>query len=353
MEILTLSDNPELVTTFAEIPHRLYRGDPHWIPPPAGQTEAALDRERNPFFRYGELEGFVAFRGEEPAGRCAAILNPRLERDGERVGLVGYFESEERYEVAEALLEAALAWLRARGAARAWGPMNFSMWHQYRLMTSGFDREPFLGEPYNPPYYPDYFERFGFEPLATYRSWDLDAAVLGQMLGRLEPFVPAMEQANPGYRSEPLRVDRFREEVARLHGVLSESFATVVEYSPIDEDELHFIFTGYDRFMVPELARIIIDPEDRPVGYIATYPDVAPQARGEDRGPDRVVLHTMALAPGHRRRKLIEQFCVPIGRAMLEGGYARAVGALAREGPTIYDAAGEPTRSYALYGRAI
>ena len=357
MEITSLSSNAALIEPFAELPHRLYEEDPNWVPPPPGAVQRLLGAD-NPFFNYGALEAFVAWDGDRPVGRVAAIDNPRLEREGEPVGLIGFFEAENRYEITEALLTRAIDWLARRGRRRIWGPMNFSMWHSYRMMTRGFDATPFFGEPYNPPHYPEHFERFGFSPIARYYSWDLGESAMRGILDKARPFLPALEAANEGYRIEPLNVDRFQDEVVRIHGVLNESFATAFEYSPITARELQFIFDGYERFMIPELAQIVVSPEDEPVGYLATYPDVAPMLRAAREGggaastsPDRVILHTMVLKKAHRRRYLIERFLVPMAETIMnEFGYRQAVGALAREGPTIYDSTGDPSRAYALYG---
>ena len=342
----------ELEQAFAELPQRLYADDRRWIPVPAEHTRRLLSSD-NPFFRYGELEAFLALDGDRPVGRCAAMINPRLQRDGETIGLVGFFEAEDRDEISEALLREACSWLRERGRRRIWGPMNFSMWHGYRLMTRGFDQSPFFGEPYNPPHYPRHFERFGFTPLARYYSWDLGEEHIREFWEKASPFLPALEAANKGYRIEPIRLDRYDEEVVRIHGVLSESFSNVLEYSPIDADEMLAIFEGYDEFMIPELARIVISPEGEDVGYLATYPDIAPllraRADGGDAEVDRLVLHTMALTKPHRRKQVIETFAIPMLKEMLDKGFFKLMGALAREGRTIYHNVAEPTREYTLY----
>jgi GNAT superfamily N-acetyltransferase len=343
----------ELAQAFAELPDRLYADDPNWVPIPADSTRKLLSAD-NPFFRYGELEAFVAIEGDRVVGRCAAMINPRLKRDDQQVGLVGFFELEDREEIAKALLDEAVAWLKARGAARVWGPMNFSMWHGYRLMTRGFDKTPFFGEPYNPPHYPQHLERFGFQPMSRYYSWDLDEGHIKEFWDKASPFLPALQAANKGYRIEPIRLDRYDEEVVRIHGVLNESFTNVLEYSSIEADELRSIFDGYDAFMIPELAQLVISPDGEEVGYLATYPDIAPKLRAarNPSGPaevERLVLHTMALKKAHRRRQVIETFAIPMLKAMLDQGFTKLIGALAREGRTIYHNVAEPTREYTLY----
>src|SRR5690606_22285624 len=132
---------------FIELPFALYADDARWIPPLRLEQRFALS-EHNPFFGHGEMRCFLA-RGEggAPVARAAAIINHELAPGGEPVGLVGFFESRDDAPAAEAVLDAACAWLRERGRRAAWGPVNFSIYHQYRLMTKGWDRRPFFGEP--------------------------------------------------------------------------------------------------------------------------------------------------------------------------------------------------------------
>ncbi len=52
--------------------------------------------------------------------------------------------------------------------------------HEFRLLarlpvlTKGFDREPYYGEPDNPAYYPEQFELGGFAPLRAWNSIEIN-----------------------------------------------------------------------------------------------------------------------------------------------------------------------------------
>ena len=132
------------LTRFIKLPWRLYRNEPHWIPPLVSERRRFLDRDKNPFFEHAEAEYFLAWRDGEPVGRISAHIDRRLnEFQGNDWGLFGFFESEDDPEVARALLDAAAGWLaRARAGSEMLGPMDFTTNDECGLLVEGYDREP-------------------------------------------------------------------------------------------------------------------------------------------------------------------------------------------------------------------
>jgi len=100
-------------------------------------------------------------------GRIAAIQNDLHNQIHEdRVGFYGFFESIDDQAVANALWDAAAAWLRTRGGGGGFdtmrGPMSPSVNDECGLLVDGFDTPPTLMMPHNPPYYVALHERYGF-----------------------------------------------------------------------------------------------------------------------------------------------------------------------------------------------
>src|SRR4030095_6719983 len=115
---------------------------------------------KNPFFEHADAEYLLAERSGRVVGRIAAIHN-RLHNQthGDRVGFFGFFESEDNQAVAEALLDAAAAWLRARGLNTIRGPASFSVNDECGVLVKGFEYPPTVMMPHNPPYYPALLEQ--------------------------------------------------------------------------------------------------------------------------------------------------------------------------------------------------
>ena len=102
---------------FLDVPARIYANDPNWVPP-LRSSVAKQFAPSNPFFQYGKLQQFIALSQEagsaQAVGRIVAAVNHRLvEREGQNVGLLGFFECVQDFAVAQALLEAACQWLRS------------------------------------------------------------------------------------------------------------------------------------------------------------------------------------------------------------------------------------------------
>ncbi|HIK56241.1 MAG TPA: hypothetical protein IGS37_13900 [Synechococcales cyanobacterium M55_K2018_004] len=151
---------------FLDVPKLVYANDPNWVPPIRSSVAKTFQPD-NPFFQYGRLQRFIATRfgknGTEAVGRIVASVNDRLiEREGEKIGLFGYFECIEESAVAAGLFQVAEAWLRSQGMTRVRGPINLSTHNGCLFLVDGFDTAPMIMMPYNPAYYPTFTEQFGF-----------------------------------------------------------------------------------------------------------------------------------------------------------------------------------------------
>jgi hypothetical protein len=169
------------VGRFIDLPYRLYARDPLWVPPLRRDVAVLLSRTKNPFFEHAEAEYFLAERNGEPVGRIAAIAN-RLHNEfhHDRVGFFGFFETVRDPAVAGALLDAAAAWLRARGLDTMRGPASFSTNDECGLLVDGFDTPPVLMMPHNPPWYLEVLEGAGFRTaknLLVYQGGNVDHEV--------------------------------------------------------------------------------------------------------------------------------------------------------------------------------
>lgn len=335
--VKTFRDDPLLLEQFLALPAWMRERDAHGGG--ASDTERWQLSAANPFFRYGVAQHFIAFEGERPVARCSAMVNSRLTQDGVAVGLVGFFESFEAQEPAQAVLQAAITWLGEQGVGPIWGPVQFSIWHGYRLMTRGFERPPFVGEPRNPSYYPRLFTRCGFRPLSTWRSWDLSRSQLQQIVDSARA-APVATLEGTGFRAVPFDVEHFTASLRTLHGLMNEGFTRNLGFSVIDFDEFEALFSPMKPLIVPELVVTVYDEKNQALGFAYAYPD--PRAG--------VVLHTMVLRPEARGKGAVGPFFIDtvVGAALQRGGET-TIGALAKAGRTFYDKTGEATREYTLY----
>jgi hypothetical protein len=167
---------------FIDLPYRLHAGTP-WIPPLKLERRLFLSRRLNPYFKHGEAEYFLAWRGDRAVGRATAQIDRAFnEFHDSRWGMFGFLELEDDAEAMAALLATAEAWLRERGCERMVGPMDFSVNEESGVLIEGFEREPMLRQPWHPPYYQRLCEEAGLEKAMDLYSWALDISDREDML---------------------------------------------------------------------------------------------------------------------------------------------------------------------------
>jgi len=152
------------VRQFLDLPFRIYRDIPQWVPPLAPDARFTLDRRRHPFYQHSAAAFFLATQADREVGRIAALDNRNYnDFNKERTAFFYLFECEDDRPAAQALFQAAFEWARARGLNRIVGPKGFTALDGLGLLVKGFEHRPALGLPYNPPYYPALVEAAGFD----------------------------------------------------------------------------------------------------------------------------------------------------------------------------------------------
>lgn len=157
---------PALAREFLRVNVHLNRRFPGYIRPLDKDMEEIFDPASNKAFRFGEASRWI-LRDEagQPAGRIAAFTNSKYKNKGDTVpvGGIGFFDCINNQQAADMLFDVAKHWLLQRGMEAMDGPINFGERDRWwGLLVEGFGREPIFGMPYNPPYYKDLFEGYGF-----------------------------------------------------------------------------------------------------------------------------------------------------------------------------------------------
>src|SRR5918993_181529 len=159
---------------FIRLPFRLYRDEPHWVAPLLFERKQFLDRRKNPFFRHGRAEYFLALRDGRPVGRITAQVDDNFQRfQDNRWGWFGFFECERDPEVAGALLDRAEQWLRGQGCDRMVGPADFTTNDECGVLLEGHERTPLILSPWTHRYYPGLLDGAGMAKAMDLLMWEL------------------------------------------------------------------------------------------------------------------------------------------------------------------------------------
>jgi hypothetical protein len=260
------------VRRFIRLPWRIYGDDPKWVAPLEMDVRALLDREKHPFHRHADVEFFLAWRGGEPVGRIAAVMNRQYnEFHGERTGHFGLFECIDDAAAARALLDTTEGWLRARGADRVVGPFNLSTNDELfspGVLIDGFDTAPMVMMAHTPPYYAALLHGAGYV-----KSMDLMAYWLAglEKAERLKRGM-ARVQALANITIRPVEMKRFDAEIEAIQAVYNTAWERNWGFTPMTDAEIRHMARHLKPVVNPRLC-VIAEVDGRPVGFCLAVPD--------------------------------------------------------------------------------
>lgn len=259
---------------FLTFPWRIYRDDPLWVPPLLPERAQRIDPRRGVFFQRGEAEFFIAWRDGEPVGTiCTAEDRATNEHGRRRDCMIGFFECVNDYAVAEAMFQHAAQWAVRRGLDALYGPFNLDYEDSYGVLIEGRDRPPALFCGHTPPYYQDFFERFGFQPargdnLAYAIELD-DTTPAARRLFRLADRI--RERGEIRVREADL--DHWDEEIDRVLYLLNAALAHLPDFIGWRRDALVTMLEPFRRIVDPELV-LFAEVEGRAVGWLPGIPNL-------------------------------------------------------------------------------
>lgn len=266
-EVLTATDR----RLFHQFQRDLYRGDDRFVAPLEFQVENIFTPSKNEFFKHGSATRFLLFDDQDRViGRVAAFINENKAFTFQQpTGGMGFFECIEDRTAAFRLMDQARAWLAERGMEAMDGPINFGENDNFwGLLVEGFE-ESCWGMPYNPPYYKQFFEEYGFK---------LYFEQVTNMLDLRKPFPERFWKVADWARSKP--------DFSYKHVTFKDIDKFMQDFKEVYDDawQFHENFTPIDpRTLAKELkeGRGVVDPkmiwfayhQDEPIAFLVMFPD--------------------------------------------------------------------------------
>ena len=162
MNIITVNSKGA-ISEFLQFPKRLFKKDENYISPLDHDIENVFDPKKNKFFKSGRCERFL-FKNEDDnvVGKIAVFISKKYKQD-QPTGGIGFFDCINDQDTANFIFDFAKNWLQQKGMEAMDGPINFGERDQFwGLLIEGFS-EPLYAMNYNPPYYKNLFENYGFQ----------------------------------------------------------------------------------------------------------------------------------------------------------------------------------------------
>jgi hypothetical protein len=240
------------------------------VPPLRRDVEELIDPDRHPFHQHATVELFLARENDRVVGRIAAIRNElHIEHHNEMVGFFGLFESIRDARVSDALFEAAATWLASQGLEVMRGPASFSLNEESGLLVDGFDGPPVVMMTYNPPWYEELVEGFGFRKSKDLLAYFLPDAAPSERLVRVA------DKLRERYKVTVRTLDkrRFWEDVSLVRRVYNEAWQDNWGHIPMTEAELTYMAKQLKPVVDPTLV-VFAEVDGELAGFGLALPDL-------------------------------------------------------------------------------
>lgn len=265
---------PALEQEFIDLPKRLYAGNKYWVCPFDDDIKAVFDPQRNKLYADGEAIRWVACNTKgEVVGRIAAFYdNEHAYAYEQPTGGCGFFEAINDQELANQLFDAARMWLVSRGMEAMDGPVNFgprdSWWG---LLVEGYEFQPLYANPYNPPYYKELFENYGFQNYFNQNTylWRVYDDDINQSIHERAKRL----MNTPGYSFANIKGRNLEEVAEDFRVIYNKAWSLFTGVKPMPKEEAQEIV----KKLAPIVDRNIIFFtyfNDEPVGFFIMVPDI-------------------------------------------------------------------------------
>ncbi len=252
IKIITVESQKDLMR-FIKFQWKIYKNDPKWVPPLIMDRKKILDTNKNPFYKHAEIELYLAEKDGELVGRIAAIKNDLHNKyHDDNAGFFGFFECINNQDVANALFDKAKEWLVEKGFSIMRGPANPSSNDEWGMLLEGFDDEPRLLMTYNPKYYLELCENYGFKKAKDLFAYKLEnKKVIAQ-----EKIKRVAEIARKRYRLNitQLNMKKFDAELEKVKYVYNKAWAPNWGFVPMTDEELEAMAKDLKQLVEPSLV---------------------------------------------------------------------------------------------------
>ena len=270
---LTTVTNTQLAKKFLEVSVILYKDDPNYIRPLDKDINDVFDSKKNKAFRFGECERWLLEDSEgNLIGRIAAFVNKKYKNKGDtqKTGGIGFFECINNQEAADMLFDVAKSWLMQRGMEAMDGPINFGERDRWwGLVVEGFMPPIYLMN-YNPPYYQELFENYGFKVFFNQICFHLQVHtyLTGNFIEMNEKY-----SADPEFEARHIKKNQLEKAAADFCEVYNHAWASHEGNKQLSKEVALKMFQTMKPVMDEKLVWFVYH-NDRPISFWVNLPEL-------------------------------------------------------------------------------
>lgn len=270
---LTGVTNKQLTREFLLANVEINKNDPNYIRPLDKDVNEVFDPEKNKLFRTGEAIRWVLKDDEgKLIGRIAAFVNKKYKNKGDEipVGGIGFFDCINNQAAADMLFDAAKHWLMLKGMQAMDGPINFGERDRWwGLVVEGF-QPPVYCLNYNPPYYKELFENYGFRNFYNQICFGIDPQK--KFNKKFYERHQALA-ADPDYKIRFIQKNNLEKYANDFTDVYNQAWARHGGMKELKKDQVLTMFKKM-KLVMDEKAVLFAYHHNRPVGIFTSLPDI-------------------------------------------------------------------------------
>lgn len=275
IEIREIPLTPKALKKFTQFQIDMYEDNPYYVPPLISDDVATLSPKKNPAFDFCDVRCFMAFKGDRPVGRIAAIINNKLnDKTGAKDIRFGFIDFIDEIEVSRGLLEKVEEWARERGLNRVVGPLGFTDLDYEGMLVEGYDQLSTMATIYNYSYYPEHMNALGYDKDTDWVEYVMEVPdEIPEKHNRISEIVK---------KKFGLRVAKFKskKEIKEKYGkalfqLINEAYEKLYQYSPLSDRQIDHYIDVYLGLLDLSLVSCIVDSDDKLVGVGISMPSMS------------------------------------------------------------------------------
>ncbi|MGE5520926.1 MAG: hypothetical protein ACM3VS_13425, partial [Candidatus Dadabacteria bacterium] len=248
--------NKKQFRDFVDLPYSLYKGHRYYVPPLRFDEAATLNKTKNPAFDYCDARYWVAYRGNKPVGRIAAICNHSfIDKWGKKYLRFGWFDFEENEQVANILLKQVEDWGKELQMEAVHGPLGFTDLDHEGMLIEGFEHVGTMAAGYNYSYYPLFIEKLGYQKDTDWLEFRVN--VPSKMDEKLEK-LSSMVSRRYGFKALTFKKSKEVLPYAnQIFDLINEAYSELYGVVPLTRKQYEYYTKQYFSFMRPDFISLV------------------------------------------------------------------------------------------------
>lgn len=257
---------------FLTVVDKIYAKDKFYVRPLNQNVEAVFNPLTNPNFEHGKAVRYILVNDKNQSiGRISAFINfQKVARNPIPTGAFGFFECINDAKAAKLLFDSARIWLLKNGMASMVGPISFGDNHLFHgALVEGF-MPPFYSVPYNPSYYKELYENYGFTIKDEQSTYHLDvSSPLPERFWKIADWVA--KKSDFTYRHfEWSELDKF---VSDFKIIYDQAWNVNEKFVPISKARIAKILKRAEPIIWEDMIWFAYN-RNTPIGMLVVLPDV-------------------------------------------------------------------------------